>query len=225
MRNGGNVFYDKCFLSFAAEFMDALTKIRAAALELFRKYGFKTVTMDDVARQAGISKKTLYQHFANKEEVVQDAMRFHHERDCRYYEEALKSSSNAIETMVRVMAYMDNEFRKLNPLTILELQRFFPASFRVFKEQVMESNVGMVRANIEQGIAEGNYRPEINADLLARFRLESMMFVFHSNLLEIMPYQPHQLVHELSEHFLYGIFTPKGEKLYTKYKEKYLKTA
>ncbi len=219
----GNYFYKKCFHSFAAVMTEPLNKILAAAMDLFRQYGFKTITMDDIARKAGISKKTLYQHFANKNEVVSESV-------CRYKDsktdlciQAMDDSENAIEAMVRIMGLFDQMNRQINPMAILELERFFPEAFKKFKDSLLERDVTSVRSNLERGIQEGLYRPEIDPEFMARYRMELSLIMFHSNLL-VNERQDLQFVgHEISEHFLYGIMTPKGEKLYQKYKEQYLK--
>jgi AcrR family transcriptional regulator len=202
--------------------MEALTKILVTARDQFRKYGFKTVTMDDVARAAGISKKTLYQHFETKADVVKAAMLHHHENmicDCRL---RMDESENAIEAMVRIMAQMDTEFRQINPMAILELRRFFPEAFRLFSDKLMAENADILRQNITNGIREGYYREDLNPELLAMYRIETSLAVFHPDSSLTAKYSPYDANHQIAEHFLYGLLTPKGEKLYIRYKEKYL---
>src|SRR3954466_473190 len=106
--------------------MDPLIKILHAATELFRQYGFKTITMDDIARRAGISKKTLYQHFANKEEVVNESIIWYKQNMSTNCEMVVGDTENAIEAMVCMMAFMDDMYKKINPMAIFEMQRFYP---------------------------------------------------------------------------------------------------
>ena len=204
--------------------MEPLTKILSASAELFRQYGFKTITMDDIARRAGISKKTLYQHFANKNEVVNESVTWFKCKITDMCNAQMLQAGNAIEGMVRMMSMFDQVNRQINPLAMLELERYYPEGFTRFKDSLTKQDVESIRKNLEQGIEEGLYRPEINPDFLARYRLEISLIVFHPNLLVTDRDDIHRVAHEISEHFLYGIMTHKGEKLYQKYKEKYLKT-
>lgn len=203
--------------------MDVLHKILSVSVELFRQYGFKTITMDDIARRAGISKKTLYQHFVNKQEVVQASLAWYQEHIRKAIHDAMEASENAVEGMVRIMGLLDQMYRRINPLALLELQRFFPEAYQLFRNEMVEKDVADIIANIRQGIAEGLYRENIDPELLARYRIETCLVLFQSNFLTGDVYHPSLVNHEISEHFLYGIMTPKGERLYNKYKEKYLK--
>jgi TetR/AcrR family transcriptional regulator, cholesterol catabolism regulator len=205
--------------------MEPLTKILSASAELFRQYGFKTITMDDIARRAGISKKTLYQHFANKNEVVAESVTWFKCKMSSLCEQAMEDADNAIEGMVRTMGMFDQVHRQTNPLAMLELERYYPDGFQRFKDSLLAQDVEAVKKNIIWGIEEGLYRADIDPDFMARYRMELSLIAFHPNFL-VNEYQDmHHIAYEISEHFLYGIMTSKGEKLYQKYKEKYLKQA
>ncbi|HTN46201.1 MAG TPA: TetR/AcrR family transcriptional regulator [Flavipsychrobacter sp.] len=203
--------------------MDTLTKILSAAIELFRQYGFKTITMDDVARKAGISKKTLYQHFANKNEVVTESILWFKNNISDSCNAHLEHSENPVEGMVRVMAMFDDINRKMNPLVLFEMERFFPECFKRFRESIVGDDVELLKGNLKAGIEQGYYREDINVDFLALYRMELSLLIYNPNLLVNDTHHLHEVNTEVSEHFLYGIMTAKGEKLYKKYKEKYLK--
>ncbi|RYE21533.1 MAG: TetR/AcrR family transcriptional regulator [Sphingobacteriales bacterium] len=203
--------------------MEILTKILSASAELFRQYGFKAITMDDIARRAGISKKTLYQHFANKQEVVTESVNWY---KCQIYDECvalIQGSENAIEAMVRSSELMSQAYKQMNPHALVELQRFYPETYDIFKNKLLQTDVDMLKENLLQGINEGYYRDDLNADLMARYRLEISLIMFQPNLLVNDRYDMLFVSQEILEHFIYGIVTPKGEKLYQKYKDKYLK--
>jgi AcrR family transcriptional regulator len=205
--------------------MEPLTKILSASAELFSQYGFKTITMDDIARRAGISKKTLYQHFANKPEVVQESVVWYKNNTSNSCAEVLKDSENAVEAMVKMLAFFDTMNKRINPMALFELQRFFPDAYAKFRELLAERDVAMIRDNMLQGIKEGYYRADINADLLARYRLETSLLILQPNLLVNDRNSLLSVALEIGEHFLYGIMTARGEELYQKYKAQYLKQA
>ncbi len=203
--------------------MEAVTKILSVAVESFRQYGFKTITMDDIARKAGISKKTLYQHFSSKPEVVVAALQWHHEHMDELLTSLMNDAENAVEGMVRVNAVLIQMFRQINPMAMLELERFFPDAYRQFREKLMKKDIATIRDNIIRGMEEGLYRLGMDADLLARYRVESCLVLFQPNSLTGQSNHPHLVSQAIMENFLYGLMTPKGEKLYQKYSEQYLK--
>jgi AcrR family transcriptional regulator len=179
--------------------------------------------MDDISRRAGISKKTLYQHFANKQEVVNESVLWYKNQTTEKCSQTLKSAENAIEAMVKLLAYFDSMFKHINPMAMFELQRFFPEAYNSFKEMLMDRDVAMMRDNIEQGIKEGLYRKEVNADLMARYRLETSFMILQPSLMVNDRMSLMAVALEIGEHFMYGIMTPEGEKMYLTYKAKYLK--
>lgn len=203
--------------------MDTLEKIFSSAMELYRQYGLKTITMDDVARKAGISKKTLYQHFSNKNELVTEAVSWLKNSVSEMCRINLLESENPIEAMVRIMAMFDEINRKTNPLLLFEMERFFPDCFKKFRCSVMEEDVERLKENLRDGVTQGYYREDINVDFLAVYRMELTMLAYHPNLMVRETRPMYEVANDISEHFLYGIMTSKGEKLYKKYKEKYLK--
>lgn len=203
--------------------MEPLEKILTSSIELFSQYGFKSITMDDIARRAGISKKTLYQHFANKHEVVNESVTWYKNNTTEDCAMVLGDSENAVEAMVKILAFFDGLYKRLNPMAMFEMQRFYPEAYKKFRELLIERDVMMVKDNILQGIGEGYYRPGINAELLARYRIEAALMALQPNLMVSDRETLMSIALELGEHFMYGIMTQKGEQQYLKYKEQYLK--
>jgi AcrR family transcriptional regulator len=202
--------------------MDAYNKILLVATDLFRQYGFKAITMDEIARRGGISKKTLYQHFTSKPDVVLAAVDSYQKHIHNVVQQVIDDSENAVEAMVRINAVLGQMFRQMNPIAMMELQRFFPESYKAFRDHQLDEDVELIRRNIVRGMEEGLYRLGMDADLLARYRLESCMVIFQPNSLVNQTHHPHQAALAIMENFLYGLMTPKGEKLYQKYSDKYL---
>ena len=201
---------------------DVRAKIMHSAIELFKQYGFKSVTMDDVARRAGISKKTLYQHFDNKNTIVIDTMVWYKDNLCEACDAIQAASENAVEAFVKIKASFDNVYKEVNPHIIFELQRFYPEGYDQFRKN-MERDVASVKVNLDQGVQEGNYREGINTDILSRFHMESCLMIMMPNIIVQDRFDLRLVNQEMMEHFMYGIMTPKGIKLYLKYKEQYLK--
>lgn len=201
---------------------DVRSRILLSTIDLFKRYGFKSVTMDDIARHAGISKKTLYQHFDNKNKIIIAALDWYKDTLCTHANDLMDSASDAVEGFVKVKANFDNVFKEMNPLSIFELQRFYPEGYRQFRSN-MERDVEMVRGNLERGVQEGNYRDDFDTEVIARFHIECALMVVMPNILMKDKFDMHRVNSEITDHFIRGILTPKGEKLYRKYKEQYYK--
>ena len=136
---------------------------------------------------------------------------------------AMQESENAIDAMVRIMGLFDGINRQMNPLTMLELERYYPEAFKQFKDKLLERDIQDILSNIKQGMEEGLYRADIDPEFMARYRMELSLLMFQPTLLINDSYNLPHVGRQITEHFLYGIMTNKGEKLYQKYKEQYIK--
>lgn len=204
--------------------MEVQERIRQKADELFRRFGIRSVTMDDIATQLGMSKKTIYQYFADKDELV-DAVavdEIHYSQECCLRD--TEASSNAIEEIFRVMEFVEVMFRNMNPTMLHDLEKYHPTGYRKFLEHKNKFLYEMIKKNIERGIEEELYRPEIDTEIMSRYRIESMMLVFNTELFPSQKYNLAKLHNEILEHFLYGLATLKGYKLILKYKQQRLNT-
>ena len=194
-------------------------KILKGAEKLFLKYGIRSVSMDDIARHLTISKKTLYQHFADKEELVVMFSKAHIERITKEFDDLRISSANAIEELAKISTCMRRQMEDMNPSVFLDLQKYHAkgwAEWVVHKENVIRESV--VR-NIRQGIAEGHFRQEITPEIFAAFRLAVIEFPFDDRIFPREKFSLAEVQSQLFDHFVYGLVTEKGRKLYLKYKE------
>lgn len=198
---------------------DTKDKILKGAESLFMKYGVRSISMDDIARHLSVSKKTLYQHFADKEDIVTQVCQSHMEASWRKLEDVRKRSANAIEELALISVQMKKDMEEMNPSLLFDLQKYHPKAWAVWEKYKGVCINDTMKRNIEQGIQEGYYRPEINAEIIgvSRVCLTEMSFddkVFPQNRFKFSEVQL-----QLFEQFVYGIVTEKGRKLYHKYKE------
>lgn len=202
--------------------MELKKRIQLKAHEMFMRYGIRSVSMDDIAFQLGMSKKTLYQYVADKDELV-DAVLDHEIGEGQ--ENCLKCahSRDAVEEIFLTMEHILEQFRNMNPMVLYDLQKFHFASFQKFLKYKNEFLFDVIRKNLERGIREELYRPEINVDVISRFRLETMMLAFNMDVFPPRKYNLADVTREIIEHYLYGVSTLKGYKLILKYNEQRLK--
>lgn len=202
--------------------MEIQERIRQKADELFRRYGIRSVTMDEIATQLGMSKKTIYQYYADKDQLV-DAVavdEIHYSQECCIKDAAV--AENAIEEIFRVMEFVEVMFRNMNPSMLHDLEKYHPGGYRKFLEHKNKFLYEMIKKNIERGIKEELFRPELDIEIMVRYRLESMMLVFNTALFPSSKFNLVKLHKEILEHFLYGLATLKGYKLILKYKQQLL---
>ena len=199
--------------------METQERILDTAFGLFRQYGTRSITMDDIATRMGISKKTLYAHFVDKDDMVVHAIsRFleviqEEERGIR------AAAANAIEELFGVMNMMDNRLRNMNPVIMLDLQKFHSKAFLVFQEYRNNYLRNTIRENLERGITEGLYRKDLEVSILTQFRIASAMLCFQPEVFPIAGFEMVKVQRVLLEHFLYGVASAEGLKLIEKYKQ------
>ncbi|RYY41700.1 MAG: TetR/AcrR family transcriptional regulator [Chitinophagaceae bacterium] len=214
----GNFGYEKSFHSFAPV-MEPKERILVKAHELYNRYGIRSVSMDDIAAQTGMSKKTLYLYYADKEELVNAVFSRIMEDNKAACCQSQTASDNALHEIFLAFDRVQEMFTTMNPAVLFDMEKYHSPTFSKFKAYQNEFLYGMLRSNFERGIAEGIYREELDADILTRYRIASMMMAFNLDVFPMSRTSLWQVQWELLEVFLYGVATPKGEKLIQKYKK------
>ncbi|MHA7128838.1 TetR/AcrR family transcriptional regulator [Algoriphagus namhaensis] len=189
-------------------------KIMDKSIEQFAQFGVRAVTMDDIARSLGISKKTIYQDFKDKKDLVNSAFKKMLSMDHDQLESMLEGEDGVIENLLYTSQMMRERLTNMNPMVIVEIQKYYPETWEIFqdfKENVIRKDIIKV---LEKGKKLGYFRAEIDSDILSRLRVNQINSVFESrefrdgsiNILDV------QL--EMMDHFLHGIFTEKGREAY-----------
>jgi AcrR family transcriptional regulator len=203
--------------------MDPKERILIKSKELFMQFGIRSVSMDDIANNLGMSKKTLYQYYADKDELVDAVVEQHVssiQGDCMNCRELSKDAVHEIFlTRERILV----EFNNMNPMLLYDMEKFHPRAYKRFKDHKDKFLAQILKANIEWGIREELYRPDINIDIMTKFRLESMMIPFNVAVFPPGKYNVGSTSEVIIEHFVYGLATIKGHKLVQKYNEQRLK--
>lgn len=198
--------------------METKDRVLQGAEELFFKYGIKSVTMDDIAKHLSISKKTIYQFYGDKNEIVDTLMRLKLEEDKTIIQQIHLESENVITEVFGLMKHMSQMFSKLNPNVFYDLQKYHPEAWKLFNEFKEECMETMVENAIKKGVKEGLVRADINTKIIARLRMEEIQLGFNANVFPPDKYKIVDIQLELLDHFLHGICTLKGHKLINKYK-------
>ena len=194
-------------------------RIQQKAHELFMQYGLRSVSMDDIANSLGISKKTIYQYYADKDELVDaviDAEFAKNENICEFDRQ---NSKNAIDEIFMAMDKVVEMFSRMNPSLVFDMQKYYPKAFQKFHKHKNDYLYNIIRDNVIRGINEELYRSEINVDIISRFRVESIMMPFNPEFYTKMKYNMAEIEEEFIIHFLFGMASPKGYKMIVKYQQ------
>jgi len=199
--------------------MNIKERIQAKAHELFMQYGIRSVSMDDIANSLGMSKKTLYQYFVDKDELVEAVVDAHitlMQTDCAGFH---KQAVDAVHEIFLTMENIIEQFSNMNPMVLNDLAKFHFRAYQRFEEHKKKFLAKIIRENIEWGKKEELYRADINVDVISKFRLESMMIPFNISVFPPGKYNLAEISAMIIEHFIYGLVTIKGHKLILKYKQ------
>jgi TetR/AcrR family transcriptional regulator, cholesterol catabolism regulator len=197
-------------------------KILSGAEELFMRYGVRSITMDEIARQLSISKKTIYQFFKDKDEIVLTITRGHLKCEMDDFESHTSGAVDAVDELVRLSLCIRKNMAAMNPAILYDLQKFHRESWEewiLFKNSFIKQ---MVVDNLGRGIKEGVFRPDIIPEVLATMRVELVQMSFDNRLFPSDKYPLSELQMQLFEHYVHGILTEKGRTLWKKYQSQLL---
>jgi TetR/AcrR family transcriptional regulator, cholesterol catabolism regulator len=197
--------------------MEVKERILGKAADLFSRYGIRSITMDEIASQLGISKKTIYQFFTDKDEMVsavidQEIQR--NEMDCNLFR---SQAADAVHQIFLALESLEEMLKYTNPLMLYDLEKHHPRSFQKLKEYKYRFLYQILMDNLQWGMGEELYRSDLNRDIVAKNRIESTFLIFNPDLFPHSRYKISEVNVELSMLFLHGVVTPKGKRLIEKY--------
>ena len=188
------------------ELNNLLTKVRC----LYMKYGIKSVTMDDVARELGISKKTLYQYVNDKNDLVQKVVEMEITDKAAGFSKMRCPDLNAIEEIFEVHKLVQQMLKDYNPSTEYDLRKYYPDLFaqvvKVRRERIYTNTL----ANLKKGKEEGLYRKELNDELIAKLQLSRIESAFDDKIFTQEELVSPKLFLEMFVYHIRGIANDKG---------------
>lgn len=190
--------------------------------KLFMRYGIKNLSMEDIARELGISKKTLYQYFSDKNDlvsvIVQKSLE---EPDCEMNIDGSKGET-AIDVLIYVSRYLISRFSQINPMLNFELRKYYPEAAEKLKQHRYIHVLSRIEQNLNRGIEEGWYREELNVKIIAFYYLKWMESFFEYNPDEqhLRGIKQEDMIKELFTYHLHGVLNEKGlNEFYKRIKE------
>lgn len=199
--------------------MDPQEKILKTSLELFFKFGIKRVTMDDIAKELGMSKKTIYQFYKEKDDLVDQLCQLEMVKQECQFNEIANIAKDPIHELMLISLRMSEMMQHINPVFFLDLQKFHPSAFLLFQKFKEDCAFKDILRNVREGKKSGIYRADVNEEFAARHRLaqiDMLMFGNYFSFEKISFTKSHEFLLDI---FVYGICTVKGHKLINNYKK------
>lgn len=192
-------------------------RILAEAERLFWKYGAKSVTMEDIIKPLGISKKTVYQYFIDKEDILYQVVESRIGKDAEQMCFASAAAPNPIAEMLLFLKELQQHTEQVSPNLLIDIRRHYPRTWQLFEEHKHNFIVRSILENIQKGMAQGLYRSDLNADLLSRMRVEQVELAFDNDVFPADRYSMLDVQRELIHHFVRGMLTEQGFKVYNQF--------
>ena len=185
-------------------------KILQKAADMFLSLGFKSVTMDDIASELGMSKKTIYSHFSTKRKLVEASTFYVLDRVNETICSILDANYDPIEETFTIKSMVNNLLKNEKSSPSYQLQKYYPKIFKQVNEQQFEAVQSCIVENLKRGISGGYYRKDINIDLITRFYFSGNMNLANRELFPIDLYEMSSLKDTFLEYHVRAIATEKG---------------
>ncbi len=179
-------------------------------IELFKKYGVKSVTMDDIARELGISKKTLYQIVKDKRELVNKIMDFEFDSNYNCFKQIKEKELNAIDELFEVNKYMMTQLKFHSHSFEYDLKKYYPDIYERIHKKKLDVMYASVVENINKGKEEGLYRSELKGELIGKLYVARMVNVQDDDFLTLDDFISPEVFKEYFVYHIRGLANKKG---------------
>lgn len=200
---------------------EKLQLILSESFRLFRKYGIKSVSMDDIARELGMSKKTIYQFVQNKTDLVEKVLNYSMGQESMMCKFVSIENMNAIDILLSVSQNVSKQLQDLNPANAFDLQKYYPVIYRDFILRKRDHVFEQVKQNFIQGISEGIYRNDLDIDLVARLYIKKLVDVHDPEFLASTNFSIEKVLQVMFDNHIRGIANTEGLKYYEKQIQNY----
>lgn len=196
---------------------DMEKRIQQESFRLFKKHGIHYVTMDMIAENLGISKKTIYKHFSGKKEILMACMTEHVDERSELIDRIIEDSPNVIHGMIDMVQSSTQQMSETNPIMFKELARYYPQIFEsIIKNREKEAYEQFFNI-ISEGKNKGLFRTNLNTDITTKLFIHQMQLLIDEELFPVEKYDKKSLYEHISYTFIRGIATHEGQMILKDY--------
>jgi AcrR family transcriptional regulator len=178
--------------------------------KLFLSCGIKSLTMDDIARELGISKKTLYQYCTDKEDLLIKSFSHYFKCEESFQQAIWAKNLNAVDEIFEVSKHVAEMLKNLHPSVHYDLRKYYPEAWKIFSEYRKNFLLKCVSDNMEKGKKEGLYRANLNIPIVARIHIARIDVIFDGELFPASQFNFAEVFFELIRYHIRGIASPQG---------------
>jgi AcrR family transcriptional regulator len=200
----------RLFFIYLCPVLQLLLKILEGSENLFSRYGIKSITMDDVARELGISKKTLYQFVNDKNDLVEKTLEFYLQRHRHTCEVLTEDNKNPIDAMLAIGDFFCQQLKDTSPALMFDLRKYHSGAFHKLGDYKQACISEQLEKNMERGIKEGFYRPDVDTKIIPRLYMVMADAVLESPYFPRDKFKFEDVVKSMLTYHICGIATPKG---------------
>ncbi len=191
---------------------DKRLEILERASTVYMRLGIKSVTMDDLARELGISKKTIYKYFDDKSDLVRSIVRLKTEMDQAICMNCITESGNAIDDLIQVSKLIAEHIGNVNPTVFHDVRKYHPDAWQLMESHRWGFVLNMIVGNIEKGKEENLFRDDVNAEVIGRVYVSSMDTLFNSDIFPWPKFTFQEVYSELIRYHINGLVNENGQK-------------
>jgi len=199
--------------------MDIREKIIAEAGKLFMTNGVKKIKMDTIAKKLMISKRTIYESFKNKDELIRETLDYEHRKHVDINNAIIERSDNIIEAVLLFLKTGSEILSQVNPDYFSDLKRLYPA---IWKGKVQESKMytfKLILGLLKKGKEQGIYLEDINEEIIALILIEQLFLISDQTVFPPSRYPITEVYENIIVSMTRGVATRRGLELLEKYRQ------
>ena len=182
------------------------------ALQVYMKYGIKSVTMDEMARQLGVSKKTLYQYVSDKNDLVEQCIQCAHHMDMEMIKIIIAENENAIDEVLAISKQVSEELKKVHPSIFFDLAKYHPNALKMMECHKDEFIKDTVKDNMRKGMKQGLYRSNLNVEVVSNLYLSTLDHILAGDFSSYKEMTTEEVYQEVFRYHIRGIASDEGIK-------------
>jgi TetR/AcrR family transcriptional regulator, cholesterol catabolism regulator len=199
----------------------SLVEILEKVRDLFFKYGVRSMSMDDICRETGISRKTIYKIFTSKNDLVEKLLELERENfEIIFNTDKFDGEVNAIDILLMVSKDVSNKFFDISPSMTFDLKKYYPDIYHKHVEERIEFVFEKIRINLVKGINQGVYRDDLSVELVSRLYIRRLIDLHNPEFFPADKFSFQTLFDVMFDNFIRGIANEKGIEYYEKQKQK-----
>lgn len=187
---------------------------------MFTRYGIRSITMDDISRELGISKKTLYHNFEDKNDLIKRVIDFDMMQSRKFLEEVYRTNLDAIEEIYFVNERIHQDRSHYSPTFFYDLKRYYPETYKRWLDEKRHNMFGLIVGNLKKGKAEGIYREDIHEQTIGKLYMARMEMLKNHEILDGLLTLSSDFMQEIFTYHLHGICNENGLKRLAEFKKK-----